>query len=73
MERKEPPSQRDREDECPDCDSSLPAEWDAALRVFHCPCCSATWRPRGRHVPPPPTAPPLPGLFPLTLESEWDT
>jgi len=41
-----------RDDECPACDSSLPGEFDEVLNVFTCPCCSCTWKPRPRRVPP---------------------
>jgi hypothetical protein len=36
----------DRARECPACDASAPGEWDDVLRVFVCPTCSTTWRPR---------------------------
>jgi hypothetical protein len=61
----------DRDRICPGCDSSSLGEWDEALRVFHCPTCSETWRvrPRRRHVPN--VTPRLPGtVAPMTIESE---
>lgn len=34
--------------QCPQCDSTLPAEWDSLLAIWVCPCCSCTWRTRPR-------------------------
>ena len=36
---------------CRHCDAATPAEWDPTLQHFHCPTCSATWRPYSAHGP----------------------
>jgi hypothetical protein len=56
---------------CPACGECRITEFDPTLLQWHCGVCAATWRrPRGRHVPAPPRATPLP--FTLTFDSEFE-
>ena len=63
-------TEREQDDECPACDTTIPGEWDPILHRFACATCSALWRRRpGRLVPD--AAPRLPGTVPeLELTTE---
>ena len=58
--------------QCPACDGATPGEWDEALRVFHCPTCSTTWRRRARGRLVPRVSQPRLFAAPMELTTELD-